>query len=88
MKRLKILISFIMVVILLAGCAPKDTDTTSLTSKYPYIEYRNSSFNYDSFNRIIKVEAGYVLNEGHSYDVVETKDGYDLIIHFISKDEK
>lgn len=88
MKRLKTLISFIMVGILLAGCAEKGAENISSTSKYPYIEYRNSSFNYDSYNRIIKVEAGYVLNEGHSYDVIETKDGYDLIIHFVLKDKK
>lgn len=64
--------------VLLAGCE-------SMKVTYPRIEYRNSSYNFDVYNREIEVQDGYVLDEGYSYDTVETEDGYDVILHFVKK---
>lgn len=56
-----------------------------MKATYPRIEYRNSPYNFDMYNREIEVQDGYVLDEGHSYDTVETEDGYDVILHFVKK---
>lgn len=63
----------ILSLLMLIGC----------TEKWPRIVYQNTSYKFDEYNRIIVLENGYVLNGGHSYDIVETEDGYDLILHFI-----
>jgi hypothetical protein len=61
-------------------------DNGNPTAKtYPYVEYRNSAYNFDPLNREIPVKEGCVLNEGHSFDVVETDEGYDIVLHFIKK---
>lgn len=51
---------------------------TGCMEKWPRIIYQNTSYRFDEYNRTI------VLDGGHSYDIVETEDGYDLIFHFIS----
>lgn len=50
---------------------------------YPYLRYFNSDYRFDSNNQLIKLPDGYVLNQGYSYDIVVTKDGYDVVIHLI-----
>lgn len=50
---------------------------------YPYIEYHHTSYNFDANNRNIEVPDGYILDQGHSYDLIETENGYDLILHFV-----
>lgn len=47
---------------------------TGCTEKLPRIVY----YRFDEYNRTIVLDDGYVLNGGHSYDIVETEDGYDL----------
>lgn len=54
---------------------------------YPHIEYRNSSYNFDIANRIILCESGYELSDNNPYDIVETADGYDLVLHFVAENE-
>lgn len=79
MKRL---IITILLLLALCGCeSGKD-----ISPHYPRIEYRNSSYEFDPFNRGINVDDGFVLNEGHSYDEIETEDGYDLVLHFVKED--
>ena len=51
--------------------------------KYPVLRYRNSVYNMDPYNREIPVQNGYILDEGNSYEVVETDGGYDLVLHFV-----
>lgn len=51
--------------------------------KYPVLRYRNSEYNMDPYNREIPVQNGYILDEGNSYEVVETDSGYDLVLHFV-----
>lgn len=74
MKRLVFL--FLLRAMFLSGCE----------SSYPCVNYWNSAYNFDSYNRKIAIASGYILNEGHSYDVVETDEGYDLVLHFVKKD--
>lgn len=50
-----------------------------ITEKWPRIIYQNTSYRFDEYNRTI------VLDDGYSYDIVETEDGYDLIFHFIAE---
>jgi hypothetical protein len=54
--------------------------------KYPYLEYRHSAYNFDTSNHTFKVQDGYTLNDGHAYDIVETEDGYDIVMHFVKED--
>lgn len=65
-------------VLLMTGCeAGRDT-----SPKYPILVYRNSSYNFDPYNREIAVPDGYILDEGYSYDTVQTDKGYDIVLHF------
>ena len=56
--------------------------------KYQLLRYRNSDYNMDPYNREIPVQDGYILNEGNSYEVVETDSGYDLVLHFVKGDNE
>lgn len=58
-----------------------------ISPSYPRMEYRNSCYNLDPYNREILIESGYVLDEAHSYDVVETESGYDIVFHFVKGGE-
>lgn len=55
---------------------------TGCTEKWPKIIYQNTSYRFDEYNRTIVLDDGYVLD---SYDIVETENGYDLILHFITE---
>lgn len=45
---------------------------TGCTEKWPRIIYQNTSYRFDEYNRTIVLDDGYVLNGGHSYDMVMT----------------
>ena len=49
------------------------------------ILYRPTHLREDNVR--IKVKAGYVLNQGHQYDVIDTENGYDLVLHFVEDGE-
>jgi uncharacterized protein YcfL len=77
--------ALLIALLMLTGCKNSQGQTFKeyLIEEYPYIEYRNSSLNFDTKNEKIKVIDGYILNQGNSYEWVETEDGYDLIVHFV-----
>jgi uncharacterized protein (TIGR02452 family) len=52
---------------------------TGCTEKWPRIIYQNTSYRFDEYNRTIVLDDGYVLDGGHSYDIIETENGYDII---------
>lgn len=54
---------------------------TGCTEKWPRIIYQNTSYRFDEYNRTIVLDDGYVLDG----DIVETENGYDLILHFITE---
>lgn len=58
---------------------------TGCTEKWPRIIYQNTSYRFDEYNRTIVLDDSYVLDGGHSYDIIETKNGYDIIFHFIAE---
>ena len=76
MKRI---LPLVLCVVLLSGCSSGRIVRTT----YPYLAYRNSSYNFDKYNRKLDITDGYVLDEGHSYDIVETDGGYDVVLHFV-----
>lgn len=78
MKHLRFWV-FVLALLLLTGCDAG----RSIESQYPYLKYYNSCYNFDSFNREIQIEDGFVLDEGHSYDIVRTEGGYDVVLHFV-----
>lgn len=79
MKRL---IIAVLLLLALCGCeSGKD-----ISPHYPRIEYLNSSYNFDPFNREITVDDGFVLDEGHSFDFIQTENGYDVVLHFVKED--
>lgn len=80
-SRKVVAIALVLVsVFLLTAC-----DAEKIT--YPHIEYRNSSYNFDIANRIIRCDSGYELSDNNPYDIVETEDGYDLVLHFVEENE-
>ena len=80
MKRYAILSAFLSL-LLLCGCEK------AIYPVYPHFEYRNSSSSLDMLNRTVNVRNGYVLDEGHSYDIAETDDGYDITFHLRRSDD-
>lgn len=88
---MKIFAFLVLLVFLLAlvGCenSRRQTFGEFLESRYPYIEYRNSSYNFDTQNEKIAIIDGYALNQGNSYEWVQTENGYDLVIHFVKGGE-
>ena len=38
-------------------------------------------------NDYIPLQEGYTLNDGYRYDIIETEDGYDLVLHFVEEVE-
>lgn len=59
----------VLSLLMLTGCMSKET--------WPRIVYQPTYWTFD--NRIIDID------DGHSYDVIETETGYDLILHFITE---
>lgn len=53
----------------LGGCS----SGRDVSPEYPRVQYKNSSTGFDPFDREIQIKDGYVLDEGHSYDEVETE---------------
>ena len=80
---MKKLIFLMMIMMMLTGCSSGDSKEYS--ENYPYVQYQHSKWTYDSNNQMVKIKDGYILDQGHSYDVVETENGYDLILHFIEE---
>lgn len=68
----------ILFLLMLTGC-------TSKGENWPRIIYQNTSYRFDEYNRTIVLDDGYVLDGGHSYDIIETENGYDIIFHFIAE---
>lgn len=74
MKRL---IIFIFAgLLLLTGC-------TSVN--FPRLAYQPTIWKTD--NSYIPLQEGYILNDGYRYDIIETEDGYDLVLHFVEEAE-
>lgn len=83
MRKCGVLVLYLVVLLGTTACsAGRDISPT-----YPRMEYRNSSYNFDPYNREVPIESGYVLDEAHSYDVVETDGGYDIVFHFVKGGE-
>lgn len=81
---MKKIISLIMIMMLLTSCSSNaEANSSNTKDEYPYILYQHSILTIDEDNRKIDVQDGYILNQGHSYDVVETEDGYDIVLHFV-----
>ena len=38
-------------------------------------------------NDYIPLQEGYTLNAGYRYYIIETEDGYDLVLHFVEEVE-
>lgn len=80
MREYKWIIFFTTTLVL---CMLLPACTANGGSNFPYLEYLNSGYRFDDQNQLIRLPDGYVLNQGHSYDIVETDVGYDVIIHLI-----
>ena len=74
---MKKLIIFIFAgLLLLTGC-------TSVN--FPRLVYQPTIWRID--NDYIPLQEGYILNDGYKYDIIETEDGYDLVLHFMEEIE-
>ena len=79
-RTVKILL-FSISILILTGCS-------CCNREYPRVEYQNSIYRFDPYYRGITVESGYVLDDGHPYDIVDTDIGYDIVLHFVEKQEE
>lgn len=71
-KKIIILFLLILSLLTLAAC----------DSMNPYIKVQNNNWNFSSYNREIQIDKGYEMDQPHSYDIVETEKGIDVIIHY------
>ncbi len=78
MRKIKYFFVGILLVLFLSGCGNK--------SKYPYIKYQHSHWNYDTNNEQITIKEGYTLNQSHPYDVTDTENGYSITLYFEKED--
>lgn len=69
MKKFSYIINLCLLLICLNGCEYR-----------PQVVIKENYWRFD--NRTIKIEKGYTLNQGHSYDIEHTDDGMDITIHF------
>ena len=79
MKRLVFLLMTMMM--MLTGCASENDSNDN----YPYIKYQHNVWTYDNYNKIVEIQNGYILDQGHSYDIIKTEEGYDVIFHIIKE---
>lgn len=71
-----IYLAFITIIgVFLSSCSSNVT--------YPYLEYRNSSYNFDVMNKVILIREGYEISNENPYNVVEDEDGYSIVVHLI-----
>ena len=82
-KNIFVIATSVILATALSGCS----SGRNTSPKYPMITYKNSSLSIDPFNREIQIKDCYVLDEGHSYDEVETENGYDIVFHFVEVGE-
>lgn len=75
MKRLIIAVLFLLAI---CGCEEQHS-----SNQFPRLLYQHSGW---SASREITLGDGYILNEGHLYDMIETENGYDLVLHFVKED--
>lgn len=74
-RKAAIIAAIVLCIIFLSSC-----EATKIT--YPHLEYRASNFNFDIKNKTILLRDKFYLNDGRPYDMVDTENGYDLILHF------
>lgn len=63
----------VLSLLMLTGCTGKG-------ESWPRIVYQPTYWTFD--NRIIDIDDDYILDDGHSYDVVETEDGYHFVVEY------
>ena len=79
--RKGIIIIFLILCLLLSGCAISDDEKT------PNISYNNSCWTTDSKNITYILENGYEVDQSHPYDIEETENGYIVKFNVIKKSE-
>ena len=79
MKRISV--ALMLICVLLCGC-----EKNHRAIGYPYIRYYDDGINVIKDLKIT-IKKGYVLNQGHSYDEVDTDDGYSITLYFVKEGE-
>ena len=83
MKKFVIVtLTAIISAVTLSGCSAWEE---TVEKNYPYVEYQNDWVN-TTYDRKIIVPDGYIINAGHSYDIIETENGCDIVIHLVEND--
>lgn len=92
METLYKLILVLVLIMFLVSCGEGSTGTSDSFVKTdvssvdrPVIKYYDSSFELDPDNKTIHISDNYIIDNSHPYDVVETDDGYDLVLHFVDR---
>lgn len=59
------------------GCSSIDMSNHS-----PYIKVMDSYYTYDEDNVLIDIPKDYYIIRNHPYDIVETDNGFDVVVHY------
>lgn len=79
MKKIICIILLIVLSFIFCGCSINE-------DKFPQLEICRSEWRADSIH--IALRDNYNFNIQHLYEEVETKDGYDIIIHIIKNKQE
>lgn len=71
MKRLVIVLTIVLMALMLCGCDDKN---------HPNVKIAPTIWTFDEI--IIPVGNGYEYKPTNPYDVIETEEGIDIVIHF------
>lgn len=74
-KKILLLSLMLLLVFSLAGCEGAN----------PYITVQNNGWTYSSYNRDIQIDKGYIMDQSHSYDIIQTEEGIDVVIHYLKE---
>lgn len=80
LSRLCLIVTGTIAICGLTGCC-------GCEETYPYIQYQYSAWDMDTHNRLIDIPESYILSDNHPYDIVETEEGCDIILHMVKEEE-
>lgn len=84
-KKYSFSIALVALLVLLVALVMFITYLQTRGVTYPHLEYQNSANSYDRENRTIFLKQGYILNDSNPYDIEETEDGFNVIIHMVKE---
>lgn len=84
MKKLLLIMMSLTMILVLSSCSVEEED---ISNTRVVVAYGGSTTNgYCPSNETIRnIPNGYVIDHSHPYDIVQNKNGYDVVIHCVKR---